>query len=1044
MEVGPCHLWSDTTNRGLPGSSVIPLRQVLGIACSSLSIVGCLYIIVAYRIRQAKKVYVDSVGRLVHVLAWLDFVGCISRILLEALKPTFPTQLLDLANPSNSPDWNDPTWNKECKAWKARTGQILCALLHFSIMGSICWHCIISYNLYRWICKGDDQRILHQRFIVYFWWMVSFAFVMSVVPFIQHAYDTNSYAMRTDEVGYAVGCHYLWLISGWFLMITFLVRVQYDMRKRLGHHPGLANWNAITAYNEVGRKLILFVCAYLIFRISDIAGWSINSSELTGDSFFIPLLICNNVLAPLTGFVNAMIYGGITFHGIYRQCCCERKTTLTLHGAEAGENNGLNINPSNRPSIAYQQAMGRALIFASSFDLNYASFSREAIPSWLPVEQQDLYVLGFINCCDANEAQASVLAHLNARFAPLTQYKAFATFSRKAIHSIDHPIVQIVFARTIDVASGNISIDIDRQMKSTSKYITGMSLRYFDMSIAFATCSLKPIAGNYTVHQKLLEISSLLQSFSPDVDSPGLDFHHQFHHTILMGNLNFGMNMRQDINERIKEAHLAQMKRMNTNSAIDKFFFQNSVFPRQSYPSFISVDNDYITTLERRQSEVAFGLVQSPGHSDSANPSRNSSSFRLSFESFLRNNLIGSWTKPSNNRNEQAAHKLIQDAQSADEVARMKWDDLVKFDILRTLMDNNDGFFGFEEPVIEFLPTFPRVLELTDVYDKNVLSEALFTGNPIYSDRILYHSLSGVQSRFVALSYYVCEAIAISPHKPICAQFQLEVNRMHPLLLQQSLAIDSVLGQRQLLKEKTNVKHYGFELSNLDANLWEPTEPFRLHSMRTSSASTLVQHRSSSSFPVKSTRKLENSCENHNTHPMQQSFSSMRRLNSWKNFLSTDLKKVDYSDEEETIVQAVEPERISIVFPLPSVDNFRFQRKIYELAQSVTQAYDVKLDATIKAHDDYTNCTESSWSEAVQKGIVHTSVVRSTGYDSILHLIVKVEGPHSTGGEGVIAIPAKDIGRHHQFDIPLSWGGKHTGYLHVDLDSYKVNDQHGN
>ena len=37
------------------------------------------------------------------------------------------------------------------------------------------------------------------------------------------------------------------------------------------------------------------------------------------------------------------------------------------------------------------------------------------------------------------------------------------------------------------------------------------------------------------MHRKLAEMGKILQTFSPDVDNPGLDFPHQYHHTILAG-----------------------------------------------------------------------------------------------------------------------------------------------------------------------------------------------------------------------------------------------------------------------------------------------------------------------------------------------------------------------------------------------------------------------------------------------------------------------------------------------------------------------------
>ena len=59
---------------------------------------------------------------------------------------------------------------------------------------------------------------------------------------------------------------------------------------------------------------------------------------------------------------------------------------------------------------------------------------------------------------------------------------------------------------------------------------------------------------------------------------------------------------------------------------------------------------------------------------------------------------------------------------------------------------------------------------------------------------------------------------------------------------------------------------------------------------------------------------------------------------------------------------------------------------------------------------------------------------------AVLHVGVKVEGPRDSGGEGVLALHPRDIGVSRQFDVALTWGGKHTGYLHVDVEMFQAVD----
>lgn len=51
-------------------------------------------------------------------------------------------------------------------------------VVHFGTIGTCCWHTIMAYNLYRWVCMGDDQKLLHKR---------------SVTAFILYTYLFNIY-----------------------------------------------------------------------------------------------------------------------------------------------------------------------------------------------------------------------------------------------------------------------------------------------------------------------------------------------------------------------------------------------------------------------------------------------------------------------------------------------------------------------------------------------------------------------------------------------------------------------------------------------------------------------------------------------------------------------------------------------------------------------------------------------------------------------------------------------------------------------------------
>jgi hypothetical protein len=150
----------------------------------------------------------------------------------------------------------------------------------------------------------------------------------------------------------------------------------------------------------------------------------------------------------------------------------------------------------------------------------------------------------------------------------------------------------------------------------------------------------------------------------------------------------------------------------------------------------------------------------------------------------------------------------------------------------------------------------------------------------------------------------------------------------------------------------------------------------------------------------------------------------------------------------------VDPVSISTVFPLPSEDVVALQRKMYEVAHAVNNGFQAASSGNENGQEEaelaYTNFRTVSWQEALKRGVKHVAITRAV--NSVLHIAIKITAEKDHGGHGILCIHEQDILQSHRhqhpsssssssssspkpipFDVMLTWGGKHVGYLHGDI-----------
>lgn len=380
--------------------------------------------------------------------------------------------------------------------------------------------------------------------------------------------------------------------------------------------------------------------------------------------------------------------------------------------------------------------------------------------------------------------------------------------------------------------------------------------------------------------------------------------------------------------------------------------------------------------------------------------------------------------------------------------------------------------------------------------DSETSTTVNFSSPPAYKDRVLAHSLQDTKQRLRNVKYWLCEEITTSTHKPVCSVYELEIDRFFSYKLDEAALTDFQTG-KHALREKTGVQEFKVKLVNLDANIWtiEVNEagmsslqssghlPFRGRKAHYASPGTnRPTSATSASRGNDSATSSQASDSMHSSQHHQRSSSQLKKKRSVANLVDRVLRKdrsrsstgassskastpnpySDFSsDAQGSHPQAlagdrlsvltpfhlelvpVEPVSISTVFPLPSEDLYALQRKVYEVAHSVqngfqSSARDEQTEESLLA---FTNYRTVAWKEAGVQGVAHTASTKAV--NGVVHIAVTIQAEKGHGGQGVLCIQESDLLAHATpvfsdarpipFDVTLTWGGKHVGYLHGDI-----------
>lgn len=673
------------------------------------------------------------------------------------------------------------------------------------------------------------------------------------------------------------------------------------------------------------------------------------------------------------------------------------------------------------------------------------------------------------------------------------------------------------------------------------------------MAIALAdynsTSHFEVDAGGTDLLVKKANAMQLIQAFGMDSDYATIDFPYLYHHTFVIGNLNFELNvppsttpisemvqaykaecLKRSTNQMIEQAIRARFRgngnddqrtgkltqKEQESNSIERFTITDS--SSKSLEQNRHEEDTYVTVWSGEEDGIEFAMVESRSERRSSSSrlsewnfdeeSKHNSDdyqnvllFPTSWEAFLDWNLSRQVAPCSNSiaeknegtRTTRKLMDLLSKSNFLEDTTDRKWNELFRLDELRMAMESKEIFCGFEEPLIKFLPPFPRLIGSAVEYSalnsssctKAFVNEGKSDNGgrsarttcrsstseervqPAFKDRILSHSLQDTKARLRNRQYWICEKILTSSHKPVCSIYELDIDRLYAYKTKE-------LEFSQALRDRKDVKEYRIQLGNLDANLWTYTGPRdKEHNRRLrsdslsfvasdrpillsdryswSSASSRAYHDVSTADSASSNHTHHRARTNHPHRPISltkrvgQVFRHGADIfsHSAKGFLEGNASS--RKDNTDNDLFPVEPVQVSTIFPLPSEDPYASQRKVYEVAHAVQ----VGFQRTRRDKDEeeaelaYMNQQTCSWREASTRGIRHCTIARAV--NGVLHIAIKIQAEKDCGGQGVLCIresqfiqptcAGKDEFKRVPFDLKLAWGGRHVGYLHGDIVS---------
>jgi hypothetical protein len=453
------------------------------------------------------------------------------------------------------------------------------------------------------------------------------------------------------------------LLFAWISNIFMLQLVFTSLRTRFRHtsvHARLGNLLDSTA--GIQRKLILYVSAFVFLWAFAVINRFVEYG--TGETNAVTSIL-QVIFLPLQGFVNALLYGdyinfkkAITVKDVTNFLKLKKDSGFGNNNEDANYREvqvDPNVEVLTKTNHIKKYFPKKYSIFVTTLNVGEASLQSIVgdIKDWI-VEGHDVYSIGLQECIDLNGLREAILNHLGGpeKYAMFTANIGSGN-TRLGYHGF---IALTVFVRRSELLNGNIqatSSTTGAMATGTDLIITtaqnkgavGIPLQIHDTSIGFVTCHLPSDSkGKSKLTKRNASAHAILKEVILAPEDLGFDLHLQHDHILVFGDLNY---------------------RMETDG--------------------VGGGVNSLTGVA-----VACQLEKSILNDDPLWMAK-------------RYNLLRHVTDPLHPSIEEV--KLIHQAKVN---SRGAWKSVLRADELRSIMDDGDAFFGFDEPMPCFPPSYKR------------------------------------------------------------------------------------------------------------------------------------------------------------------------------------------------------------------------------------------------------------------------------------------------------------------------------------------------
>ncbi len=533
-------------------------------------------------------------------------------------------------------------------------------MLQWFEVAAMLWTVLMSYLMRQWIAlkrhpKRMEKTIKRGQIALF-----SSSFVLALILLGTNTYG-NAYLwcwITSDYSWVRVIFFQLILIVSWVINMIMLQIVFASLKSRFRHtsvHGRLGDLLDSTA--TIQRKLILYVSAFLFIWLFALINRFVEYA--TGKENFVTSLL-QVIFLPSQGFINALCYGDyIDMKKVLK--AVDISTLFHLHHFNHNEKEftevmiDCNENNIHKTEPIKSYAPKKYSLFTTTLNVGEASLQSIVgdIKDWI-IQGHDVYAIGVQECIDLNGLRDAILNHLGGP----TKYTMYTAAigsgnTRLGYHGY---IALTVFVKTSELLAGNIhptSTTSKTMATGTDLIITtaqnkgavGIPLQIHDTSIGFVTCHLPSDSkGKSKLVKRNASAHAILKEVILAPEDLGFDLHLQHDHILVFGDLNY---------------------RMDTDGVGGGVNSLTGVAVACTLEK--QVLNDDPSWLNRKY------------------------------------NLLRHSSDPLHPSIEEV--KLIHQAKMN---SRGAWKSVLRADELRSIMDDGDAFYGFDEPMPCFPPSYKR------------------------------------------------------------------------------------------------------------------------------------------------------------------------------------------------------------------------------------------------------------------------------------------------------------------------------------------------